>query len=48
MPIITWGFALTFLVATLITWHYFFIAPTVFSALVTIFLTLAAWLSRGA
>lgn len=47
MPIITWGFAITFLVATLITWHYFFIAPTIFSTLVTICLILGAWLSRG-
>lgn len=45
MPIATWGFALTFAVATVVTWRYFFVAPTVFSTLVTICLFLAAWRS---
>jgi hypothetical protein len=47
IPVITWGFALSFLAATIVTWRYFFIAPITFSALVTICLALAAWLSRG-
>lgn len=48
MPLLTWGFALTFFGATIITGRYFFAAPTVFSTLVTICLAGAAWLSRGA
>lgn len=47
MPVITWGFALSFVAATIVTVRYFFIAPITFSTLVTICLTLAAWLSRG-
>jgi len=43
IPILTWGFAITFLLATLITWRYFFVAPSVFSTLVTICLAVAAW-----
>lgn len=47
IPIITWGFALTFLAATIVTVRYFFVAPTAFSTLTTICLILAAWSSRG-
>ena len=47
MPVITWGFALSYLAATLVTVRYFFVAPITFSSLVTICLTLAAWLSRA-
>ena len=46
LPILTWGFALTLLAATIVTWRYFFVAPTVFSVLVTLCLCGAAWLSR--
>ncbi len=45
MPIMTWGFALTLFVATIITWRHFFVAPVVFSALVTLCLIGAAWLA---
>jgi len=45
MPMLTWGFALTFLGATLITGRYFFAAPTVFSILVTACLFAAAWMT---
>jgi len=45
MPLLTWGFAISFLLATLITWRYFFIAPSVFSTLVTVCLAIAAWRS---
>ena|SRR2546425_2741200 len=48
MPLATWGFAISFAVATVVTWRYFFVAPIVFSLLITISLTVAAWLSRGA
>ncbi len=47
MPVITWGFALSFLVATIVTVRYFFVAPITFSTLVTMCLFAAAWLSRG-
>jgi hypothetical protein len=47
MPVITWGFALSFIAATIVTARYFFVAPITFSTLVTICLTLAAGLSRG-
>jgi hypothetical protein len=47
MPLATWGFAVAFAGATVVTWRYFFVAPTTFSMLVTICLLAAAWLSRG-
>jgi hypothetical protein len=43
MPIIRWGFAIAFLVATITTWRYFFAAPVVFSILITACLLFAAW-----
>ena len=45
LPVITWGLAVSFLVATLVTVRFFFAAPIAFSTLVTICLTLAAWMS---
>jgi hypothetical protein len=48
MPVITWGFALSFLAATIVTARYFFVAPITFSTIVTVCLLAAAWLSRGA
>lgn len=45
MPIATWGFAIAYAVATIVTWRYFFVAPTVFSILVTLCLVGAAWVS---
>lgn len=41
--LVTWTFALSFVVITLLTWRYFFIAPLVFSGLVALCLLLAAW-----
>lgn len=43
MPLATWGLALCFAVVTLLSWRYFFAAPIVFSAVITICLVLAAW-----
>jgi len=43
LGIVTWAFALAFVVITLLTWRYFFIAPLVFSSLVALCLVLAAW-----
>lgn len=48
MPIATWGFALCFVAATVVTWRYFFVAPIVFSGLVTLCLIFAAWRSGAA
>ncbi|MGO9519391.1 MAG: LIC_13387 family protein [Candidatus Korobacteraceae bacterium] len=42
---ITWAFALCFVAVTVLSWTYFFIAPVVFSSVVTICLVGAAWLS---
>ena len=43
LGIVTWAFALAFVVITLLTWRYFFIAPLVFSSLVALCLVMAAW-----
>ena len=39
-----WAFALCFAAITVLSWKYFFIIPIVFSALITLCLTAAAWL----
>ena len=43
LRLVMWGFALCFVVITLLTWRYFFIAPLIFSSLVALCLVLAAW-----
>ena len=43
LSLATWAFALSFVVITLLTWRYVFIAPLVFSSLVALCLLLAAW-----
>ncbi len=45
MPVITWAFALCFVAVTVMSSRYFFIAPMVFSAVVTVCLLMAAWSS---
>ena len=40
-----WAFALCFAAITVVSWRYLFILPIVFSAVVTLCLTAAAWLS---
>ena len=40
-----WAFALCFAGITFLSWRYFFTIPIVFSAVVTLCLTAAAWLS---
>jgi hypothetical protein len=42
---IAWAFALSFAVITVLSWRYLFAIPIVFSSLITICLTAAAWLS---
>ena len=43
-----WAFAVCFVGLTILTWRYFFPAPTIFSALVALALVLAAWQGTGA
>ena len=40
-----WAFALCFAVITVVSWRYLFILPIVFSIVITLCLTAAAWLS---
>jgi len=40
-----WAFALCFAAITVISWRYLFIVPIVFSIVITLCLTAAAWLS---
>lgn len=40
-----WAFALAFAAVTVLSWKFLFILPIAFSALITICLTAAAWLS---
>jgi hypothetical protein len=40
-----WAFALCFAAITVVSWRYLFILPIVFSILITLCLTTAAWLS---
>ena len=40
-----WAFVLCFAAITVLSWRYLFIIPVVFSAVITICLTAAAWLS---
>jgi hypothetical protein len=43
---IAWALAICFVALTALTWRYAFTTPLVFSTLITIFLTAAAWLSE--
>ncbi len=40
-----WALAICFVAITILSWRYFFIAPIVFSILITVSLIVAAWLS---
>ena len=40
-----WAFALCFVAITVLSWKYFFVIPIVFSIVITLCLTAAAWLS---
>jgi len=40
-----WAFALAFAAITIVSWRYLFIVPVVFSIVITICLTAAAWAS---
>jgi hypothetical protein len=45
MRVTTWTLALAFAVITLVSWRYLFALPFIFSTVVTVCLTAAAWLS---
>jgi hypothetical protein len=45
IPIATWGLALCFAGVTILSWTRFFVAPGVFSTLVTLCLLAAAWMA---
>jgi hypothetical protein len=40
-----WAFAFCFVAITVVSWRYLFVLPIVFSAVITLCLTAAAWLS---
>jgi hypothetical protein len=42
MPLVTWGLFACFAAVTFLSWRYFFIAPVIFSAVITLCLGLAA------
>jgi len=48
MQFLSWGLAACFAANTFLCWRYFFVAPLVFSIVLTAVLVLAAWLSRRA
>jgi hypothetical protein len=41
----SWAFALCFAAITVVSWRYLFVLPIVFSIVITVCLTVAAWLS---
>jgi hypothetical protein len=45
LPIVTWGLAACFAVVTFLSWKYFFMVALIFSGVVTICLTFAAWIA---
>ena len=47
MPIVTWSFAVCFVVVTFLSWKYFFVVPLIFSGVVTLCLILAAVAARA-
>jgi hypothetical protein len=47
MRVTAWAFAVCFAAITVVSWKYLFILPVVFSGVITLFLTAAAWLSSG-
>lgn len=47
MPLVTWGLAACFILVTFLSWKYFFLVPTIFSAVVTICFVLAAWVASS-
>jgi hypothetical protein len=46
IPGITWALAICLVFVTVLSWKYFFLAPAIFSSLITLCLVPAAWLSQ--
>jgi hypothetical protein len=44
IPGVRWAFAAAFVGVTVLSWRYFFVAPVIFSVVITACLLLAAWL----
>lgn len=44
MPVLAWALAICFVGVTVLSWRYFFIAPIIFSSVITLCLIVAAWL----
>ena len=47
MRVTVWALALCFAAITVVSWRYLFLLPIVFSIVITVCLTAAAWLSAG-
>ena len=47
MRVTGWGLILCFATTAVLSWRYFFIIPIVFSIVITLCLTAAAWLSTS-
>ena len=45
MPLVTWTLAILFVGVTVLSWMYLFIVPVIFSAVISLGLTMAAWLA---
>jgi hypothetical protein len=45
MALLRWGFAFCYAAVTFLSWKYFFIIPLTFSAVITVCLLAASWLS---
>ena len=45
MRMSAWGFVVCFAFVAFLSWHYFFLVPVMFSVVILVCLTLAAWLS---
>ena len=45
MRVPAWALAICFVIVTILCWRYFFLAPVVFSAIISVCLIVAAWLS---
>jgi hypothetical protein len=48
MRVTVWALAVCFAAITFVSWRYLFIIPIVFSSVITVCLTVAAWLSAKA
>jgi hypothetical protein len=48
LRIVAWALAICFVFVTILSWQYFFLAPILFSAIISVLLLTAAWLSSKA